>query len=350
MNYVLNKIKEMRYGYSFLMRRMVHLNLQLLYRCNFTCRICDFWKEPFTDLPMLSLEQTRVIVEKLKPLGPQIISIGGGEPLMHPELIEIIQCLAKDNFPVMICNGWFVTPEKARELFQAGLHEVSISVDYASAEKHDKQRGMPGAFDRAVNALKVLNENRTSSSQRVHMISVVMDDNLEEVEALIQLSKEIGITYLVTLYSSGRGHHVPGGAHETESKESLLTRDDVAAHLLELRAKYPEFVSLPGFLERFSEPVSPCYAGRNLFNIDSRGNVSRCIDTLDEPAGNIFDDDMPAIQATLKEQQGRGDCDACWTSCRGSIETLMYGDKRLYNLFKSYDVTKGAPLIPDGNA
>lgn len=333
-------LKKARYAYSFMVKRMVHVNLQILYKCNFRCRICDFWNERYRDMPQLSLDHVKVIAAKLKALGPQMISIGGGEPLLHPQLTRITQCLAENNFPMMICNGWYVTPENARALFKAGMHEVSVSVDYADPEKHDRQRGMNGAFDRAVAALRILLENRTSPAQRVHMISVVMDDNLQEIESLIQLAKKIGVTYLLTLYSNGRGE-----------KESRIPMKDVGAHLLSLRRKYHDFVSLPGYLARFQEAVgdqrgvSPCYAGRNLLNIDCQGNVTLCIDSLDDPVGNIITDDIMDIKRGLMEKFQTSSCGKCWTSCRGSIETLMYGRNRLRNLLASYRVVKKVPLI-----
>lgn len=322
-------LKKTRLMYSFLMKRMVHLNLQILYTCNFRCKICDFWKAPYTDMPHLSLDQVRLATANLKALGPLLISIGGGEPLMHPDLMEIVNCLSRDNYPLMICNGWYVTPENARALFKAGMHEVSISVDYANPQKHDRQRGMEGAFQRAINGLKLLNENRVKSWQRVHMISVVMEDNLEEIEPLAQLAKEIGITYLVTRYSSGRG-----------KKDTQVFPVDVGEYLVKLRKKHRCFISLPGYLERFNEAVFPCYAGKNLFNIDSQGDVTRCIDSLEEPVGNIIRDDILSIKEKLLEKYSESRCDKCWTSCRGSFETLMYGKKRLYNLLQSYQITK----------
>lgn len=329
MSHAYEGIKRTRYMYSFLRKRMVHLNLQILYTCNFRCKICDFWKASYKDMPHISPDQVRLIAGKLKAMGPLIISVGGGEPLLHPELVDITYCLSRNNFPVMICNGWYVTAENARALFKAGMHEVSISLDYANPEKHDRQRGKEGAFQRAVKALKILNENRVSPWQRVHMISVVMEDNLEEIEPLVHLAKKIGITYLVTRYSSGRG------------KKSLqVFPKEVGEYLVKLKKKYRYFVSLPGYLERFGEAVSPCYAGKNLFNIDSQGNVTRCIDSLEEPVGNIISDDMMSIKEKLLEKYRESRCDKCWTSCRGSIETLMYGKKRLNNLIQCHQITK----------
>ena len=334
-----------RYAVRFLRKRLVHTNLQLLYQCNFRCQICDFWKKPFKDKPMLSASEVRVISAKLAQLGPQVVSIGGGEPLMHPEIVDIVATLAEHHFPVMICNGWFMTPQIARQLFQAGIYEVSISVDYADPVKHDQQRGTPGAFDRAIEALRMLQDNRVYPWQRVHMISVVMDDNLSHVERLIQISRDLGITYLVTLYSNNRGK----SACRTSNPE--LSRE-----LLRLKNAYPDFVQLRGYLSRFTEAVEnhgvgPCYAGKNLCNIDCQGNVTLCIDRLEDPVGNLLVDDAQEIERRLLAKHRTNECRACWTSCRGSIETLMYGKDRAGNLLDYRQMTRSVSLsAPDRSA
>lgn len=329
------RLKLMR---AFLKKDLVHLNLQLLYQCNFRCRICDFWKPPYTGMPSLSATDIATLAAKLP--SPLIVSIGGGEPLLHPELPEIIRLLARDHFPVMITNGWYATPELARAILQAGLYEISVSVDYADPKRHDRQRGVSGAFERAVAALDNLHRNRVSSHQRVHMISVVMDDNLDEIEPLILLAKEIGVTYLVTYYSHNRGKKARRDAGR-----------DVSAHLLGLKKKHANFVAIRGFLGRFTESersaegIRPCYAGKNLFNIDCQGNVSRCIDRLDQVAGNLLQDGFSGIRQRLLELQSANDCGDCWTSCRGNFETLMYGEQRLRNLLDSYRVTSRVGLV-----
>ena len=330
--------KKMRYAASFLRRGLVHTNLQLHYRCNFRCQICDFWKEGFDGRPQLSLAQVGVLSEKLAEIGPQIVSIGGGEPLLHDDIVGIVETLARFHFPVMICNGWFVTPERARALFAAGMYEVSVSVDYADPEKHDRQRGVPGAFDRAIRALEILQQSRRHPWQRVHMISVVMDDNLDDVEALIERCREMGITYLVTLYSDGRGR-----------LRRRAARPDLSARLLELKRRHPDFVQLRGYLARFTEAVreggvGPCYAGKHLCNVDSQGDVALCIDRLETKVGNLLTDDAKTIARRLRAAHEANTCQECWTSCRGAIETLLYGGNPLANLADYHAMTRSVPL------
>jgi len=331
--------KMSRYGYSFLRGKLVHTNLQLLYDCNFKCQICDFWKPAYRGRPRLTVDQVRTIACKLDEIGPQIVSIGGGEPLMHEDITGVIEALADRHFPVMICNGWFMTPEKARALFEAGIYEVSISVDYADPERHDAQRGVPGAHQRAIDALKMLHEARVHPWQRVHMISVVMDDNIEDIEPLIRMSRDMGITYLVTLYSDWRGRAA-----------TRATRPDISRVLLDLKDRYPDFVQLRGYLARFTDAVAhggvgPCYAGKHLCNIDCQGNVTLCIDRLDDPVGNILRDDMRVLEGRLLERYRSNSCKDCWTSCRGSIETLQYGGQRVGNLIDYYRMTRPVLLV-----
>jgi MoaA/NifB/PqqE/SkfB family radical SAM enzyme len=321
--------KRARYAANFLRRKLVHTNLQILYECNFKCAICDFWRHPDKRYAAVTAEQVQCMSLKLAKIGPQIVSIGGGEPLLHPELQEIVRILAKDHFPVMICNGWFITKENARALFDAGLHEISISVDYADAAMHDSVRGVKGAFDQALSALETCMSNRTSAHQRVHMISVVMDDNLDHIERLIRICRELGVTYLVTLYSDHRGN-----------KSRRVPQQEVSLRLLLLKNEYEEFVTLNGYIGRFSEAIEqrgigPCRAGRNLCNVDSNGNVSLCIDRMDEPVANLLADDVDIVERKLIEAYRQNDCTGCWTSCRGAIETLMYGKSFVRN-FRDY--------------
>ena len=90
--------------------------------------------------------------------------------------------------------------------------------------------------------------------------------------------------------------------------------------------------------------MSPCQAGKNLFDIDSQGNVALCIDTIDDPVGNILHDDIFDLQRRLLERHRTNRCCRCWTSCRGPVEALMYGGDRLANLSDYYQLTRDVPL------
>ena len=178
-SFLQNHQKKIHHTYSFLTKKLIHLNLQILYACNFRCKICDFWKESSEDLPRLSLPQVQIIADKLKQLRPQIICLGGGEPLLHKNIVDITKILAVNNYVMMISNGWIMSPEMARALWEAGMHHILISLDYADPIKHDKMRGRKEAFNKAINAINILRKLRTHSYQRVQIVTTILDDNLE---------------------------------------------------------------------------------------------------------------------------------------------------------------------------
>jgi MoaA/NifB/PqqE/SkfB family radical SAM enzyme len=122
----------------------------------------------------------------------------------------------------------------------------------------------------------------------------------------------------------------------------------LGAELLRLKRAYPGFVQLRGYLSRFDEAVhggvGPCHAGRNLCNVDSQGDVTLCIDRLDEPVGNLLVDDMATIERRLLDRHRDNTCTSCWTSCRGCVETLMYGGERLGNVADYFEMTRPLSL------
>jgi len=317
--------RELHYQYrcarlvlGFATRRFIHCNLQVTWRCNFQCRICDFWKTQHDAKDELSLDDVRLIGRKLNKLGTLIVSLAGGEPLIREDLFDVIRVLNEENhFPILITNGWFVNETLAKDILRAGLQEISVSVDYADPKKHDEQRGREGAWERAINALQLLNRHRPHHRNRVHMISVLMDDNLDDVEPLIKLSRELGVTYMVNLYSWNRG-----------TKKRRLPNEKVTLRLLALKKAYPDFVTLTTYIEHLDQAIADggignCQTGRLLMNIDSRGNVARCTETLDEPVGNILTDDVIGIRNNLWRLQRERACNQCWTSCRGFAESMQ---------------------------
>jgi len=308
----------LRLGLGFLTGRFIHCNLQVTYRCNFRCQICDFWKTPHDPADELTLDDIRVIGRKLSQLGTLIISLAGGEPLIRSDIYDVITALnAANHFPILITNGWFVDETVARDILRAGLQEISVSIDYRDPAKHDAQRGRPGAWERGIRALELFHKHRPDRRNRVHMISVLMDDNLDDIEPLIQLSREIGVTYMVTLYSWNRGTKAP-----------RLPGTSVTQYLLDLKRKYPEFVTLTSYVEHLDQAIAEggvgnCKTGRVLMNIDNRGNVARCTERLDEPVGNILTDDILTIRDRLARLTDDQACAECWTSCRGFAESMF---------------------------
>jgi MoaA/NifB/PqqE/SkfB family radical SAM enzyme len=306
--------KAARLGWKMLLGRPILCLWQVTGRCHFSCRICDFWRDvPESDL---DLEACTKIVRGLRPVAPLMLSLAGGEPLLRSDLPELVGMASRDHFCTVITNGWLMTREMARRLWGAGLRDAVVSIDYATPELHDRQRGKEGAFSRAVAALEHLHETRPDRRHKVRINTVVMDDNLGELEGLLLLAEELSVSLSFTLYSDRLG-----------KKANRLPTTPVSDYLLELKRRHSRHLDSPtAYLASFDRAVAPgipdCRGGQTFMNINPQGQVSRCIDRNDQPLANLLVANPKQARTVLKSMR-HADCQACWTACRalGDIST-----------------------------
>jgi MoaA/NifB/PqqE/SkfB family radical SAM enzyme len=298
---------------------------QVTYRCNFRCRFCGYWNDPLGAQPEPDVEQYARGARKLARYGSLMVSLAGGEPMLREDLPDIVREIGRYHFPFMTTNGWFVTEESARAIMEAGLWGVSISIDYADAKTHDAKRGMPGAYEQAWRAVELFSKARVHKWQRVNVISVLMDDNLEDCMQLVDQAADHHAYYMVQPYCY----------RKTGSRAHYHQGPPVSERLLKLAETHPNFASSPAYLARFDDylngGIPNCRAGKAFFNIDSTGNIAICVEHKDEPVANLFHDDAGVIHQRLKQAATDNPCTDCWYNCRGEIESLYTP----YGLLKS---------------
>jgi SynChlorMet cassette radical SAM/SPASM protein ScmF len=160
--------------------------------CNLRCRHC--WIEPphqseKWQYPALDPALFRHILQQARPLGLTSVKLTGGEPLMHPQIGEILEILRQEKLRFnMETNGVLCTPELARELVRSGLGYISVSLDGADVDTHEWVRGVKGCFDAAVDGIK----NRVASGIRPQVIMTIMRRNVEQIEQLVRIAESLG--------------------------------------------------------------------------------------------------------------------------------------------------------------
>src|SRR5215813_9435359 len=96
-------------------------------RCNLACGYCNEYDHNSTPVPLDVMKRR---LDKLADLGTSIVTISGGEPMMHPQLDEIIQHIRhRGMIAGLISNGYYFTPERIKRLNKAGLEYLQISID-----------------------------------------------------------------------------------------------------------------------------------------------------------------------------------------------------------------------------
>ena len=287
-------------------------------------------------LPEQSVAQFEEGSRRLASLGTMMVSLAGGEPLLRPDLPDIVRAVGRWHFPFVTTHGWFVTDELAAELFEAGLWGASVSIDYADAARHDRARGTKGAYDQALRALAAFSRARTHKWQRVNLMCVLLHNNLDQIEDLIKLAEDHDAYFTVQPYCD----------RKTGSEGFHCHDDGVSRRLLELREKHRNFLSNPVFIEQFDRffesGVPGCRAGRAFFNIDSVGDVAICVEERARPVGNLYRNSPRQLVEALRAASANNDCMDCWYNCRGETESL-YSPRSLIRSLPTYLFDHGRP-------
>jgi MoaA/NifB/PqqE/SkfB family radical SAM enzyme len=108
-------------------RHPVLAHLIPMRRCNLACGYCNEYDHTSSPVPVEVINRR---VDKLADLGTSIITISGGEPMMHPQLDDIIHHIrVRRMIAGLISNGYYFTPERIKRLNKAGLDNLQISID-----------------------------------------------------------------------------------------------------------------------------------------------------------------------------------------------------------------------------
>lgn len=316
--------KEAAFAATLLKKRPFSCLIQVTNRCNMECSFCDFWPNPAPPKKELSLDEFRRVADELAELGTFVISIEGGEPLARPDIIEIVKILSEKHITALFTNGWFVTKDKAKALWDAGLVHGNVSIDYPDAERHDGKRRLAGTTDRAWRAVDILRDTAPRGGKQVHVMTVLMEDNHRDLEALLRQSEAHGVGHQLTLLS------ISGYRRGKEGPDKMPPKG-VSEHVLALWEKYPHLRYFRDYFARFDAflaegPMPTCRAGITGFNIDHVGNVSPCIERIDEPVGNVRDASLVELYSRFQSRQEEiSQCQRCWTACRGINQALGNG-------------------------
>jgi SynChlorMet cassette radical SAM/SPASM protein ScmF len=172
-----------------------HLNTIYFYLtegCNLACRHC--WIAPKyqgggKSYPALPVELFESIIQQGKPLGLSSVKLTGGEPLLHPQIRELLDIVRKEDLGLTVeTNGVLCTPELAKDLASCKGPFVSVSLDGADAETHEWMRGVEGSFEAALQGVR----NLVSAGLRPQVIMSIVRRNKDQIERVVRLAESLG--------------------------------------------------------------------------------------------------------------------------------------------------------------
>jgi MoaA/NifB/PqqE/SkfB family radical SAM enzyme len=281
---------------------LLNVNLEVTKRCDARCDFCNYWKE---EAPS-ELPDYLPVIKKLKPLS---VSLTGGEPLLRQDLAQVIASLRRGFgflFISLITNGSLLTAERGFELWQAGLDELSISLDYLD-ERHDHDRGLPGL---AEHILSVASSLRAAGVNLTYNM-VFKRGNYREAHKIVSQARTKGINVSLSTYNCWRmkneEHMVP--------KDEFPALEGALAELKHLKKRQGTLTASEYYLNKIPEffekrRIPGCTAGLNWIQVTPDGMIKRC---SDQPVAGHFSEWRKGFFEPTR-------CDRCWYSCRGAAQ------------------------------
>lgn len=179
----------------------VQVHMVPMRRCNLACGYCNEYDDHSKPVPLEEMDRR---VDKLAELGTTLITISGGEPLMHPDLEEIIRRIRSHGMLAgMITNGYLLVRERIEKLNRAGLDYMQISIDNVQPD------------DVSVKSLKVLDKKLQLLAQYAEFnvnINSVLGAGIRHPEDALTIANravEYGFIPTVGIIHDGHGQLRP---------------------------------------------------------------------------------------------------------------------------------------------
>lgn len=236
-------------------------------RCNLACTYCNEFDDFSDPVP---IEEMFSRIDRLGAMGTGVVTISGGEPLLHPHLDDIIRRIrSKGSIAGLITNGYLLTADRIERLNRAGLEHLQISIDNARPDDVSKK------------SLKVLDQKLVLLSEHaifhVNINSVLGSGvrNPEDALAVAHRAVELGFTSTVGILHDHNGQLQPLAPREQQIFEEIM---DLG------KRSYSRFNGFQHNIAAGRENEWRCRAGARYLYICEAGLVHYCSQQRGYPA------------------------------------------------------------------
>ena len=297
-----------KYAWLAARRRPLLVHFEVTLRCNAHCGFCDYWKTPAEARE----HELTSFADAARHFNPMLVTFTGGEPLLRRDLEEIVAAVSaavRLKYVTLITHGGMLTPERATSLWDAGIHQFNISLDYLDG-RHDIARGIPGLTEKIFQSVDGM---RARGIDNIRFNTVIKDDNLDQLMPIVKRAASLGCGVNFSVYTdakNGNRAHVLDAPHHA-------ALDDAVAALLDLKRRHRGVITNSDvYLEQIprwarGELSEPCRSGQRTIHIDPMGHVKRCPD---------FPTDFHWRDYRAYEPIN---CDACFYACRGESQAPL---------------------------
>lgn len=297
--------------------------------------MCNIWKDDSKD----ALEPDDFL--KL-PTSLKDINITGGEPFLRKDIVEIVKKITSKNPTVRLIfssNGFLTKQivDLMKEIIKINPNSgIGISID-GIGETHSKVRGIPDAYEKAINTVKEL---KKAGINDIRLAFTASNENVEDLSKVYDLAEELGVEFTMSIvHNSDNYFNIDSNLHADYDHLEKHVNYVIAK---ELKYNNPRRLMrtyyLKGILDfaKTGKRSLPCYALDNAFFLDAKGEVFPC--NMEEiSVGNIRTQSFEEIwtsEETEKIKNICSKCNKCWMVCTAKNSVIKHLYKVAGNVLK----------------
>jgi MoaA/NifB/PqqE/SkfB family radical SAM enzyme len=295
-----------KYAWLTARRMPVLVHFEVTLRCNARCGFCDYWK---TDASARK-DELDSYADAARFFNPMLVTFTGGEPLLRRDLEALVAAVARAvrlKYIIVLTHGGMLSVERARSLWDAGVNQFNISLDYLDG-RHDEARGIPGLTQRI---LRTVDAMRGDGIDGIRFNTVIKRDNLEQIMPIVRQAVALGCGVNLSVYTDAKN------GNRDHLLDDATRLDALVAELLAFKRKRRGVITnsdyyieqIPRYVR--GEMREECRSGVRTVHLNPAGHVKRCPD---------FPTDFHWRDYRRYEPIS---CNACYYACRGEAQAPL---------------------------
>jgi MoaA/NifB/PqqE/SkfB family radical SAM enzyme len=266
--------------------------------CPYHCSHC-YARNTLGNDEQIPLERWKEVLRDIQLIGVNVVILSGGEPMLKfDRLLELLRSGDKDLSDFHLhTSGFGVTRERAVELKEAGLMAAAVGLDDVNPERYKLLRGSPGAFERAIGALRHFNDAGIMTYVNVCLSkSLVRSGDLRRFHDLM---KEMHVSMIQLLEPRPCGGFTAVAMNDlfTEEERAIVTEFYLRGNSDRRYRRHP-ILHYVAYMEG-REKLGCLMGGLSHYYIDSAGNVNPCV-FVPVSFGNILREDINDIYRRMR--------------------------------------------------
>jgi MoaA/NifB/PqqE/SkfB family radical SAM enzyme len=322
---------------KFMQGRLRFTEFAITNACIAKCSFCDIWKQH----PKIFVDKEKALnaIDRLASFGVSHLTITGGEPLLHPDVIAFVERATKRRMNNAVLNAapsLLTRNDILKRLEGAGCDVLSISFDSGDPVTMSESRKIPDIMDEMSRAFEMIKQTSLKTMASV----LIWNDNYDKLEEVCVRAKNMGYDFVSFNYPTfSKSEVYPlGGEGVSLSRESVIHGMREAVRLRK-SGKYGiinSAIAMQNIINYLQDPATidyQCLGGNHVLFLDWFFDVHPCMQ-LSKTLGNILDENMKESDLCMPP------CNDCNMSWYRDLSMFLHGVRSVPILLESLNGAK----------